>query len=239
MTLRSYPGRGLHGQTVERLGMRVISGTYPPGEVIDPERLAVELDVSKTVVREALRVLGAKGLVDSRPKRGTYVRDRSAWSLLDTDVMQWQLRAGISAEFLAELSEVRAIVEPAWARLAAERRTEDDLAALREAVSAMAAAGSDSEAAIAADMAFHRALLVAAHNELLTRMDVVLTNALDARDRLVHRPGDRWTDPTPTHAAILERIAERDADGSAAAVLRLLAQADADLKKAQRRRKKS
>src|SRR5579875_2951199 len=131
MTVRTYPGRGLHGQTVETLGMRVISGVYRPGAVIDPERLAVELDVSKTVVREALRVLGAKGLVDSRPKRGTYVRDRSAWSLLDTDVMHWQMRSGISAELLAELSEVRAIVEPAWARLAAERRTEEDLEALR------------------------------------------------------------------------------------------------------------
>ncbi|WP_203918790.1 FadR/GntR family transcriptional regulator [Rugosimonospora africana] len=230
--MRSYPGRGIHGQVVDTLGLRVLGGDYLPGDVIDPDRLESELAVSKTVIREALRVLGAKGLVDSRPKRGTFVRERSSWSLLDTDVMKWQLQVGVSDRFLADLAEVRALVEPACAALAARRHTADDLVALEDAVAAMAAADGDADAAIAADLRFHRALMAAAQNELFTRMDVVITNALDARDRVVHKPGDHWSDPTPNHQAILDRIRDGDVDGSREAVHRLLAQADADLRRA-------
>ncbi|GAA5194313.1 FadR/GntR family transcriptional regulator [Rugosimonospora acidiphila] len=223
-----YPGRGLHGQAVHELGGRVVRGEWAPGQTIYPEQLEAELGVSKTVVREALRVLGAKGLVDSRPKRGTFVRERSEWNLLDSDVLQWQLLAGASDNLLADLAELRVIVEPAAARLAARRHTAEDAERLGSALDAMAAAEGDAEAAIAADLDFHRALLNAAHNELLQRMDVVLTNALGARDRLVHQQGDAWADPTPMHAAILERIRARDAEGSAAATLELLASAEAD-----------
>ena len=228
-TQREYPGRGIHGHAVDTLGLQVLRGDYEPGDVIDPALVASQLGVSKTVVREALRVLGAKGLVDSRPKRGTFVRERSAWNLLDSDIMKWQLQAGVSDTFLADLGEVRRLFEPACARLAAERRTEADLAALQDALDAMAAADEDADAAITADLRFHHALLAAAHNELLSRMDVVITNALNARDRVVHKPGDNWSDPTPGHRDILDHVRARDGEASFQAVHRLLAQAEADL----------
>ncbi len=231
-TRREYPGRGIHGEAVDTLGLQVLRGDYQPGDLIDPALVAAQLGVSKTVVREALRVLGAKGLVDSRPKRGTFVRERSAWSLLDSDIMKWQLRAGVSDTFLADLAEVRRLFEPVWARLAAERRTEADLAALQSAVDAMAVADEDAAAAITADLRFHHAVLAAAHNELLSRMDVVITNALHARDRVVHKPGDTWRDPAPAHRAILDSIRARDGEASFQAVQRLLTQAEADLRRA-------
>ncbi len=235
----SYTGRGLHGQTVQALGRRVVEGRWQPGDTIYPDELESEMGVSKTVIREALRVLGAKGLVDSRPKRGTFVRERAAWSLLDTDVIRWQLEGEHSKSFFADLAEVRAMVEPACARLAAERRTNDDLEALRVALQDMANAAGDADAAIAADLAFHRALLTATHNELLAQLDIVITTALDARDRVVHKAGDKWRDPSPVHQLVLDRIEARDAEGSVAAMLDLLAVAQADVKRVGRRSAKS
>jgi GntR family transcriptional regulator, galactonate operon transcriptional repressor len=223
--------RGLHGEVVRRLGMRVIRGDYPPGSLIEPDGLEDELGVSKTVVREALRVLSAKGLVDSRQKRGTFVRERAAWHLLDTEVMAWRREAEASSEaFLADLSEVRALVEPAGARLAAQRRTDDDLREIGEALSAMTAAGRDAEQAVAADLRFHVLLLKSSHNELLSRMDVVIINALRIRDQLVHQPGRRWRDPVPDHRVVLDAVRQGDGDAASTAMTRLLASSEEDLR---------
>jgi DNA-binding FadR family transcriptional regulator len=141
--------RGLHAQTVETLGSRIVRGYYEPGQALSPDQLESEFGISKTVLREAFRVLAAKGLVDARQKRGTVVRARAAWSLLDADLLRWQ-GGQPDAAFFANLAEVRSIVEPAGARLAAERRTEEDLADLRAALDQMAKAGTDAPAVVAA-----------------------------------------------------------------------------------------
>ncbi len=188
---------------------------------------ADELGISQTVLREALKVLTAKGLVDARQKRGTFVRPREDWNLLDADVIRWQFAADAPELVLRDLAEVRLIVEPAAARLAAERRTEEDLAALEAALSRMAATSGDASAAAEADLAWHRALLRATHNELLQRMDVFIGPGLAERDRLVHSA--EADDPVPAHEPVLRAV--RDADPSAAerAMRALLARADADL----------
>src|SRR5260221_2134444 len=124
--MTSYQGRGLHGQIVEQMGVRIVGGAYPAGAPLFSEQLEREFDVSKTVVREALKVLSAKGLVESRQKRGTLVRPRSDWSLLDSDMLRWQRGVEPDVGFLENLAEVRAIIEPAAARLAAQRRTQAD-----------------------------------------------------------------------------------------------------------------
>jgi DNA-binding FadR family transcriptional regulator len=225
----TYPGRGLHGQVVESIGARIIRGDFPPGVALVPEDLEREYDVSKTVIREALRVLAAKGLVDSRQKRGTYVRPRSAWSLLDADLLRWQGRENPDNTFLENLAEVRSIVEPAGARLAAQRRTEADLLKLEDALTAMAGAGSDADAVIEADLRFHRALLDSAHNELLSRMEVVIETGLRVRDEIVHQGGRHWADSVPAHRALLEAVRAADGDAAVAAMRDLLAQASTDL----------
>ncbi|MEV6589741.1 FadR/GntR family transcriptional regulator [Streptomyces acidicola] len=222
------PGRGLYGQAVEEIGRRIIRGDHPPGSVLYPEKLETELGVSKTVVREALRVLASKGLIESRQKRGTTIRPRADWNLLDSDLLRWQGSSAPTDSFLEDLAEVRAIVEPAGARLAASRRTESDLTALRQALDAMAAAGTDTEAMVEADLAFHRALLDAAHNELLSRMEVVIEAGLGIRDRIVH--GARhFSDSVPVHEELLQAVEAGDPDAAAAAAQALLAQASEDL----------
>jgi GntR family galactonate operon transcriptional repressor len=225
-------GRGLHGEVVDTIATRIASGRYRPGDALLSEPLEEELGVSKTVVREALRVLAAKGLVDPRPKRGTVVRPRDAWSLLDPDILYWQSRSEPDPAFLQDLSEVRFIIEPEAARLAASRRTAADLVAMQHALEEMAAAGASPDGVrpdevVAADLAFHRALLASAHNEVLSRMEAVIEAGLRIRDQLVHG-GGRGADSLDVHRAVFDAVAAGDPEEAASTARRLLQRASAD-----------
>ena len=227
-SMQQYVARGVHGQTVEILAQRILNGQVAEGGTLDIAALQNELDVSLTVLREALRVLAAKGMVDARPKRGTFVRPRADWSLLDADVLRWQFARQDRPSLLNQLHELRSIVEPGAASLAAGRATGDDLAALDAALDSMAAAGSDPGAAVAADLSFHRALLAATHNELVVRMEVLIETGLAERDRMVHGQAGT-TDPVPRHRAVVDAIRGQDPAGAAAAMGELLDQAIADV----------
>ncbi|AOS63306.1 FadR/GntR family transcriptional regulator [Actinoalloteichus hymeniacidonis] len=229
--MAAYIGRGVHGNTVELLGARIVSGAVAEGETLDLPRLSTELDLSITALREALKVLTAKGLVDARQRRGTFVRPRDTWNLLDVDVIRWQFAAGAADGFLRDLAEVRAVIEPAAARLAAARRTESDLIALDAALTAMGrAVGGDPADAAEADLAWHRALLVATHNEMLVRMEIFIEPGLSERDRLVHHQSAE-DDPVPSHRAVLDAIRAQDPAAANEAMLALLAKSDSDLRR--------
>ena len=220
--------RGLHGQIVEEMAQRILSGQIPEGATINVPDLQADLGVSLTAVREALKVLTAKGLVDARQKRGTFVRPRSDWNLLDADMIRWHFNdADVRPELLEELHEVRGIVEPAAARLAATRAEDSHLAALDAAIEAMASAADDL-AAVSADLAFHRALLAATGNELLTKMEVIMETGLADRDRLVHKmkPSD---DPVPSHRRVVDAVRAHDPVAAELAMRELLAKAAEDL----------
>jgi GntR family transcriptional regulator, galactonate operon transcriptional repressor len=221
--------RGIHGSVVAHIGEQIIRGDIAPGDSLDPAKIEQDLGVSRTVVREALRVLTAKGMVEARPKRGTHVLPRDHWSLLDGDVLRWQLANQSDETFMQNLAEVRAMVEPAGARLAAERRTESDLEALREAFDALADPEATGDEVVEADLAFHRLLLFAAHNELLQRMEIVIEAGLRVRDLLVHGHGT-WADSVPAHAAVLEAVVAQDGPAAEQAVQHLLDQADRDVR---------
>lgn len=221
-----YGNRGVHGQTVDAIARRVLSGELPEGATLDLTALQAELGVSLTALRESLKVLAAKGLVDARQKRGTFVRQRSDWNLLDPDVLRWQFSAQTDDALLRSLDEVRGIIEPAAVRLAAVRRTDDDLAQLDAALEEMRKA-DNSARAVEADLAFHRALLIATHNELLERMQSVLESALAARDQLVHGTADS-DDPVPSHQAVLDGVRAQDPEASEAAMRALLDKAISD-----------
>ncbi|MGP4088692.1 FadR/GntR family transcriptional regulator [Streptomyces sp. KR55] len=227
-----YARRGVHGQTVEALARRILGGEIPEGATLDLVALQSELDVSLTALRESLKVLAAKGMVDARQKRGTFVRARADWNLLDADVLRWQFEGGRTTDndraLLRNLAEVRAIIEPAAVRLAAERRTDADLAALESAVDAMREQGTDPAHAVEADLAFHRALLAATHNELLERMEVVIEPGLAHRDRIVHSH-PHSEDPVPAHRAVLDAVRDQDPKAAEAAMRALLDQAGRDL----------
>ncbi|MEU3183332.1 FadR/GntR family transcriptional regulator [Streptomyces sp. NPDC006923] len=231
-----YARRGVHGQTVETLARRVLSGEIPEGATLDLVALQDELDVSLTALRESLKVLAAKGMVDARQKRGTFVRPRADWNLLDADVLRWQFAGGTGAGagadigLLHNLGEVRGIIEPAAVRLAAERRTDADLAALEAALTAMGEEDGGAAHAVEADLAFHRALLAATHNELLERMEMVIESGLAHRDQIVHS-SPHGEDPVPSHRAVLDAVRARDRDAAEHAMRVLLDQAVRDLDK--------
>ena len=222
-----YGNRGVHGQTVDTIANRVLSGALPEGATLDLPALQAELGVSLTALRESLKVLTAKGLVDARQKRGTFVRPRSDWNLLDPDVLRWQFSAVPDASLLRSLDEVRGIIEPAAVRLAAIRRTDEDLAGLDAALAAMSKA-DEPGSAVEADLAFHRALLNATHNELLERMQTVLESALAARDQLVHGTEDASDDPVPSHKAVLDGVRAQDPAAAETAMRALLDKAISD-----------
>ena len=214
--------RGMHGLVVDHVGQAIVSGRLTPGEVIDLSALETELGASRSVVREAIRVLADKGLVYALPKRGTVVRERDGWSLLDPDLLRWQYESQTDTTFLSNLAEVRAIVEPAAAALAARRRTDEDLAAMEQALEQMADVDAEPAAIVAADVTFHTALLAATHNDLLQRMELVIHTALRARDELVHGSA-AVENSADAHREVLDAIAAGDSDAAHTAVQSLLA----------------
>ncbi|WP_461037221.1 FadR/GntR family transcriptional regulator [Streptomyces mayteni] len=226
--MAAYSARGVHGQVVHHLGARIVGGEFTEGDTLDVRALGEQLDVSLTVMRESLKVLAGKGLIDARQKRGTFVRARSAWNLLDPDVIHWRTVGGDAERLLRDLADVRSIVEPAAARRAALRRTDADLAALDAALAAMARAQGDSAAAAEADAAFHRALLAATGNELLGRLDLLLEPGLRERDRLVHAHPAAG-DPVPSHRAVVDAVRDRNAARAESAMHDLLAKSTEDL----------
>ncbi|MFI7103045.1 FadR/GntR family transcriptional regulator [Streptomyces sp. NPDC050161] len=216
----AYAGRGVHAVAVEALAKRIFNGTYGVGDTVDLRGLMAELDVSQTVLREAIKVLTTKGLLDARQKRGTFVRPQEQWNLLDSDVLRWKLAAGASPGFFAELLALRRSIEPAAAALAAQHRTEDDLGSLDAALSAMAATDSDPVLLVRADASFHTALLAASHNRFYAQMYRVIVPVLIQRDRTVH--AGAFEHPHPSHAEVVESIRSRDAEGASLSMHALL-----------------
>src|SRR2546426_2682420 len=178
----TYPRRGLHGALVHNIGVQILAGELEPGDPLPEEQLSKTFEVSRTVLREVIKVLAAKGLVESRPKTGTRVRPRHEWNILDPDVLAWQREGAPPAAFLRKLTEVRGVVEPAAAELAGERASGRERAAIEEAyrdmASALAGREADYDAFDLADMRFHRAILQACHNDLLEQMSGVVFRAL-------------------------------------------------------------
>ncbi len=221
----------LHNALVEQIGLRIVRGDWAPGARVEVDDLAPQLGASKTALREALRVIREKGMIDSWPKRGTVVRERSAWKLLDSDVIMWRREARRDDDrLLAELSQLRDVIEPASARLAALHRTDDDVVALQAAFADFEAAGRDVGRLEAADRAFHLRLLQATRNELMMRLDVVVVHALDARNRIQHLPGVTWVDPVPDHRRVLDAVIAGDADGAERAMRHVIRESDDDLR---------
>src|SRR5215213_2106849 len=207
----SYARRGLHGQVVDDIGRRIVRGDLAPGTVVDLDALEGALGVSRTVVREAVKVLEAKGLLEARPKRGTVVRPRAAWNLLDPDVVGWCFEDGPDPRFLAALNELRQALEPAAARLAAARASPEDVAAMREALAALRADHGNIDASTEDDVALHRAILAASGNELLVRVGALIEAGL--RDR---------------HGEVVAAIAAGDGDRAETAMRHLVLDAAAD-----------
>jgi DNA-binding FadR family transcriptional regulator len=233
--VRTYPRRGLHGAVVHEIGVRILRGELKPGDTLPDNGLIDEPGVSRTVLREAIKVLAAKRLVESRPKTGTRVRPRRDWNLLDPDVLAWQIEAGPNADFLGQALELRRMIEPAAARVAAERATEDQIAALYAAYEEMAAAGDDLDAFMEPDLRFHSLLLEACGNELLEHMSAIFTAVLRTVFAYSSSSSRAYPRAARRHRAIVKAIEARDPDAAEQAVVRLIDDTKANLASALRR----
>lgn len=209
--VRSKPGR--INTVLTTLGREIAQGIIPVGAVLPPEYdLESRLGVGRGVVREAIKTLSGKGLVSVRPRHGTRVLPRRDWSLLDRDVLNWLVgQENPDRELLLAVQEVRSIIEPAAAALAAARATKEDLLRINAALAAMDA--SDSQAtATAADKAFHLAILDATHNPVLQAFRGAIDTILSAVFVVAVDSVDGWFDGNlPNHATIARAIEERDA----------------------------
>jgi len=227
--------RSLHGQIVHELGQLIIAGTYKPGEVLPREELLAEqLQVSRTALRESLRVLGSKGLIETRQKIGTRVRDAAHWNLLDPDVLAWHGAALPDLEFVEQLAEMRELIEPAAAALAAQRRTPAQLERIQQAYASMAAA-IDMEAWAAADLRFHHAVLDATANALLRPLFSVIETALGSYLLLSARKADAdFKYALPRHARVLQAIADQQPEDARHAMLEMIADSRRNLREGAR-----
>jgi DNA-binding FadR family transcriptional regulator len=205
--------RNLREQLVEQLGGDIVRGRLLPGETLpNEEKLLSRYDVSRTVLREALNVLSAKGLLDAKPRRGTIVRPRADWSQLDPAILGWRDDpAEPIDDNLDHLMELRRIIEPAAAELAARRGTAEDHAAIAKAYDAMVAAGNDVAAFVAADVLFHIACLRSARNEFLLPVAHAIRASLVTSMRITNYDSEQNRTVTlPLHKAIRDAILARD-----------------------------
>lgn len=213
----------IHGTIARDLGIHIVSGRYRPGEVLNGEIEASDrLSVSRTAYREALRMLSAKGLVESRPKTGTRVSPRAKWHLLDPDVLSWIFENEPAPELLASLFELRKIVEPEAARLAAERRTDTHVAAMAKALDGMAAHTLATEEGRRADQEFHAALLDASGNPFLVTLTSGVGAAVAWTTIFKQRNSPLRRDPVPDHQRVYDAIAAGDPEGAHAAMAHLV-----------------
>lgn len=214
--------RNLHGHVVQVLGQRIVSGAIKQGEVLPPEAtMAEEMEVSRTSLREAMKVLSAKGLVEARPKVGTRVRDARFWSQLDADVLAWRCASMPTADFVQKLSEMREIIEPAAAASAASHRTVTQLKRMQTAFDAMEAS-HDPESWTSADIDFHEAILAATGNELLISLFSVIETALSSYFTMSALTAVNFKYSLPQHRAVLQAIREKDAEAAQKAMLKVI-----------------
>jgi DNA-binding FadR family transcriptional regulator len=235
---KAGPGRKalrLHGSIARDIGVLIVSGRYRPGHVLDGEVEASERRrVSRTAYREAMRILSAKGLVHSRPRVGTRVSALEEWHLLDPDVLSWAFSGEPEPEVLHGLFELRTIVEPAAAALAATRRGQDHLDDMRQALDAMALHTLNREEGRRADSDFHAALLAATANPFIVSLTQGVTAAVSSLTEFKQRIAPLRRDPVPAHLRVYDAIAAKDAEGAREAMVELIRLAILDMPAHQR-----
>jgi DNA-binding FadR family transcriptional regulator len=231
--------KNVHGNTVDHLGEAIVAGRYAAGGSIPPEPvLCEELGVSRTVIREAVKSLVAKGLLTTGPKVGTRVQAEEQWNWFDADVIVWQTKAGLSVDFLQDLQDLRRVVEPAAVRLAASRATAQDIADMEEAYAGMKRAIDFGGDYITPDLRFHQGLIRSSHNRMLVQMSRALGALLRTSFEISTTRKDGPSSSLPLHRAVLDAVIAREPARAEQAILVLIdgARKDIDLVLATRKR---
>jgi GntR family transcriptional regulator, galactonate operon transcriptional repressor len=212
--------RNLFGHVVEELGIRIVRGDLGPDEPFPKEAdLEREYGVSRSVIREAVKTLAAKGLLESKTRTGIRVLPAMHWNLLDAEVLSWRYNTMQPVQFFAELFEIRLMIEPEAAALAAMRATGDELEEIETAFQAMVEASQANTPGIEADLRFHRGILAAGRNPLLLQMGNLIGVGLLISHRFSRESFAMFL---PLHRDVMEAIKAVDPDGARASMQRLL-----------------
>ena len=237
--LTTEPFRSIHDYLSHKLGREIVSSQYRPGDQLPNEiDLRDQLSVSRAALREAYRVLTAKGLITSRQNVGTRVRPRSEWNMLDPEVLLWHLDAGPSEEFLVNLFDLRRIVEPAAAERAARVGARRAIDEINTAYDDMARSKDGAGDLVGADVRFHRAILAATHNPLIGTLGALIQTALVGSFRMGWPSAARMSDVRlREHRVILDAILAHDGDAARERMTALLEVSMNDVRRALARKR--
>lgn len=216
-------GRNLTYGMLDMLGRAIVTGHYEDSLFPTEAELAKQHSVSRSVTREAVKMLTAKGLLTARPRKGTTVQPASSWNLFDTDVLRWLLERKFSLELLRQFSELRIAIEPEAAALAARAADAQGLAAIAAGFARMEAAEAGDDDPLDADIAFHIAILQASANPFYQQFRNLVTTALRTSIRFTNRFKGR-TASLPQHHDVLSAIERRDPEAAKAAMTLLIAE---------------
>ncbi|MEZ2132046.1 MULTISPECIES: FadR/GntR family transcriptional regulator [unclassified Sinorhizobium] len=206
------PLRTSHSQVVDELGKDIVSGQFPVGAPLPGDSDLVErFGVSRTVLRESMKTLAAKGLIVPRARVGTKVTEKSQWNMFDSDVLNWHFDSGVDQDFLLHLYDVRLAFEPFAAALAAERATSAERDALRLLAREMGKSSHSSRSLAAVDLRFHLAIAEASHNPFMRTVGSLIEAALVGMFRVSTPPSQNgFSDISQTHMRIIDAIANHD-----------------------------
>ncbi|MBV1908416.1 MAG: FadR family transcriptional regulator [Kangiellaceae bacterium] len=219
--------QSIHKWVASELGSRIVSGTYNPGDYIPNEtKLGEELGVSRTALREAFKTLTAKGLIESRPKLGTRIKERKQWNMFDSDVLEWFFQTDPSLEFYSALFEVRCVFEPAAAKLAACNHSKEQVDNMAAAYNKMEIAKVGTDEVFSSDLEFHMSILDATNNDFFISLGKTIQTALAGIFRLSSSTEQEYIDALPGHKAIYKAIEKGDAAEAEKQMLQLLVESE-------------
>jgi len=207
--MRALQGRNLTYSLVETLGQAIVTGEYDSKRFPTEAELSLQFGASRSITREAVKMLTAKGLLSARPRQGTSVQPQAHWNLLDPEVLRWLLERKFSLKLLSEFTEIRLAIEPVAASLAARNADEAMLEEIRLGIERMRAAARGEDDALSADIAFHVAILSATNNHFYEQLRVLVNTALRISIRYTNRLKGH-TASLPAHEKVYEAIAAHD-----------------------------
>jgi DNA-binding FadR family transcriptional regulator len=222
--------RNAHEGVVDNVAGWITGGQVGPGQALPIEaEIAARLSVSRTVVREAIKTLAAKGLVSTGPRVGTRVRPASEWHVFDPQVILWRLASGVDATFIRDVMDFRLALEPPSAALAAGRASAEQRAGIADAYARMVEAVDGRGSYIDADLAFHEGILVSSGNQFFAALRPVVGAIL--RVSFTHSVKSRESarSSLPLHRAVLDAILARDGDAAQTRLATLIAAAARDI----------
>jgi DNA-binding FadR family transcriptional regulator len=214
LSVRNSLGRNLTYGMLDRLGRAIVIGSYDEQPFPTEADLAQQYAVSRSVTREAVKMLTTKGLLSARPRQGTTVQPATAWNLFDPDVLRWLLERKFSLSLLRQFTELRIAIEPAAAALAAQA---SDASAIEAGYQRMVAAEAGDDDTLEADIDFHVAILQASGNPFYAQFRDVVTTALQTSIRFTNRFKGRSAS-LPAHEAVKLAIEAGDAAAAQAAM---------------------